>query len=160
MHLHLPLSLSDAMHLRRIVLFSCEHLGVRVVPEVLHTWVVDHGRLEQRREERLHGVRLFANPYSASCFAVQSFLDAQHRNGIQMLRSTGILLQKHKSSAVFCTQVSRRFSYSLPTTGVPTKGTKGTHLYTRTYRFHHSAKQAQSCTIATRTIDMLSLIHI
>lgn len=53
MHLHLPLSLSDAMHLGRIVLFSCEHLGVRVVPEVLHTWVVDHGRLEQRREEKI-----------------------------------------------------------------------------------------------------------
>lgn len=42
-HVQLFLSLSDTMHLGRIVLFSCEHLGVRVVPEVLHTWVVDHG---------------------------------------------------------------------------------------------------------------------
>lgn len=39
------LSLSDVMHLGSVVLFSCENFGVRVVPEVLQTWIVDHGRL-------------------------------------------------------------------------------------------------------------------
>lgn len=41
------LSLSDAVHLGRVVPLSCQHLGVRVVAKVLHTWVVDHGRLHR-----------------------------------------------------------------------------------------------------------------
>lgn len=35
-------SLSDLVHLGRIVLFFSENFGIRIVPEVLHTWVMDH----------------------------------------------------------------------------------------------------------------------
>lgn len=39
------LSLSNSMHLGRVVMLSGQHLVVGVIPEVLHPWVVNHGRL-------------------------------------------------------------------------------------------------------------------
>lgn len=51
-------SLSDLVHLGRIVLFSSENFGVRIVPEVPHTWVMDHRRLGHSSGERCRSMTL------------------------------------------------------------------------------------------------------
>lgn len=45
-------SLSDAVHLGRVVLLPSQHLGVRVIPEVLHARILNHGRL--RKDTKQH----------------------------------------------------------------------------------------------------------
>lgn len=47
------------MHLWCIVSFSSESLSVGVVPEVLHVWIVDHGRLERSIWVQRYGQKFY-----------------------------------------------------------------------------------------------------